>query len=517
MNATRIFLGLLCLLVMACHPNDHSHEGQTGHAEHNETAVDHGHDHNDDHPARSLTLYSDQHELFMEYPLPLVNQEITLLAHLTRLQGWQAVMEGEAVFEFTHQDGQSLTVRTATPARAGIYLPSVILPKAGNWVLLLRIAGDQLRIHDFEVYHSAHDLPQEADEPGGEISFLKEQQWTIPFMSERVTVQPFYQALPLFGRVKPVSGQRVLIKAPVSGYLSMVSSPAPGEKVTRDQALAVMVPSPQNHAEPDSLKADLVKAQAEESLAQSERDRMAMLVSKEILPAFRLNEAESTLKAKQASVHAARQRVGQLQNTKQREATTPLVLKAPFAGTIVRREAAAGSYVTQGEVLLELLSTQIVWLEAMVPESQTGKLTHISGLTLNGQIIPLGEKARLVQIGSSLDPETRTLPLLFEVPNPNGALIPGTTLALELLLGEPEPLLAIPEKALVFDGGVRVAYVQTGGESFQRRVIQTGVSSAGKVTLLAGIGEGERLVTEGGYLIRLSSLSNSEAGHGHAH
>ena len=75
----------------------------------------------------------------------------------------------------------------------------------------------------------------------------------------------------------------------------------------------------------------------------------------------------------------------------------------------------------------------------------------------------------------------------------------------------------ISESALVDDGGRPIVFVQTGGESFERRPVTLGERQGGRVQVTAGVALGERVVTRGAYLVRLASMSTQVPAHGHAH
>ena len=78
--------------------------------------------------------------------------------------------------------------------------------------------------------------------------------------------------------------------------------------------------------------------------------------------------------------------------------------------------------------------------------------------------------------------------------------------------------VAIPNKAIQNEDGVPVAYVQVGGETFERRVRRLGPTD-GEYTIVAeGVEEHEHVVTVGAYQVYLGSLSTSDiATEGHAH
>jgi cobalt-zinc-cadmium efflux system membrane fusion protein len=60
-----------------------------------------------------------------------------------------------------------------------------------------------------------------------------------------------------------------------------------------------------------------------------------------------------------------------------------------------------------------------------------------------------------------------------------------------------------------------VVYVQTGGESFERRIVRTGSRDGERVAILDGIEAGQRVVGKGAYLIRLSTSMSAAVGHAH--
>ena len=77
--------------------------------------------------------------------------------------------------------------------------------------------------------------------------------------------------------------------------------------------------------------------------------------------------------------------------------------------------------------------------------------------------------------------------------------------------------LAIPETALIEEQGVFYVYVQTAGESFQKREVKTGASDGKSIQILSGITAGERVVDKGAYQIKLATMSGTMPAHGHEH
>ena len=127
------------------------------------------------------------------------------------------------------------------------------------------------------------------------------------------------------------------------------------------------------------------------------------------------------------------------------------------------------------------------------------------------------ETTELIAVGSVLDPSTRTVPAVFAVDNPGGILKIGQYARASVPVGGTVTGVAIPNEAIVDDNGTPVAYVQTGGETFDRRVLTLGESDGAVTQVIQGILPGEMVVTTGAYQVRLASMSGNEFAGGHAH
>jgi multidrug efflux pump subunit AcrA (membrane-fusion protein) len=128
--------------------------------------------------------------------------------------------------------------------------------------------------------------------------------------------------------------------------------------------------------------------------------------------------------------------------------------------------------------------------------------------------IPL---SRVISVGRIVDPESRTVSVIFEMANPGGRLAVGQSVFIRLFMGSQPSGLAVPESAIVDDAGRPVVFVQTAGESFLRRLVRLGTRDSGYVGILEGVIRGDRVVTAGAYQIRLAALSPQVPAHGHVH
>ena len=234
-------------------------------------------------------------------------------------------------------------------------------------------------------------------------------------------------------------------------------------------------------------------------------------------PARRLEEARTAAAAAGARLVAARSRLRTKGATLRGAAVVTAEsyhLAAPIAGTLVEARAVPGAHVAAGTPLFRVVDLRRVWVEGRVPEAEANRVATARAATIE---VP-GASARggLVAVGAVLDPATRTAPAVFEATNPAGALRIGMTARITAVTGTVRGPV-VPTSAIVDDNGRPVAYVQTGGEGFERRELTLGPKAGERVLVEAGLKAGERVVIRGGYEIRLATLSDAVPAHGHAH
>jgi cobalt-zinc-cadmium efflux system membrane fusion protein len=194
------------------------------------------------------------------------------------------------------------------------------------------------------------------------------------------------------------------------------------------------------------------------------------------------------------------------------------VLTSPISGQVISVSVQQGQAAASGQVLVQIVDPSRKEIEAHVAESLVGRLTAVSGVVVQspggGAIAP---RVSLEAVGVALAPQTRTLPVIFQVEEPAPSLPIGLATSGRVLLGTPQNGLAVPRSAIVDDAGLSVVYVLSNGEAFLRRVIRTGVEEAGYVEVLDGLKPGDRVVTRGAYLVRLAEAGPAAAGEGHVH
>jgi len=124
-----------------------------------------------------------------------------------------------------------------------------------------------------------------------------------------------------------------------------------------------------------------------------------------------------------------------------------------------------------------------------------------------------GEKfrGRLTTIFDVLDETTRTVKARIEVENPSGKLKPQMFATVTLQSGELANLLVVPEAAVQTEGDQRFVFVPEDDSSFVKRAVRVGHDLDSLIVILEGLAAGEKVVTEGAFVLR-SELAKASFG-----
>jgi len=471
------------------------------------------------------TVGTARGELYLEYPPLVLNRKERFAIHLTRLSDFRAVKDARC--EITLDAGGETQRCPCDPStHPGIFGADVEPKSPGEKRLRIIVYGKDLN-ETFDAGHvriaadaaSAEKPPESKEET---IAFSKEQQWALDFATELAAGRELRENLRVAAETLPRAGGEVVVIAPVAGRLVVEKALAAGTRVEQGAELASVLP-PIN-AVSDLTSLQLAETEANVALEQAQRDRARAerLLAAGAVPARRAEEARTVEATARARLEAAQTRLAQYDATRSaggaEVGAKRFSVRAPISGILTASNAVAGALVEPGTVLFRIVDIDTLFVSGMVPESDLSKLRQLSGSEIempeSGQVRPA---KRLVAIGRLVDQETRTVPVTYEIDNHDHLLAMNQTLFLRLLLTPAGRMPAVPESAVIDDAGRPVVFVQKGGETFQRRPVKLGVRNSGLVQVREGVSPGDRVVTRGAYLIRLSTMSSAVPAHGHIH
>ncbi|MDE0628529.1 MAG: efflux RND transporter periplasmic adaptor subunit [Bryobacterales bacterium] len=477
----------------------------------------------------AMTLWSDRTELFVEFP-PLRPGETSRFAvHLTDLKSFEPLREGTVEVRLDYSGDVSQQFVAGSPSRPGIFGVDVVPSRRGN-----PLATVSVRSPGIEDSHSLGPTPvgEGPSSPGGSsaegghagsISFLKEQQWTLDFATEVVRPVPIRDSLLVPATVEVRSGGRLAVTAPVAGrLLPSRRLPVLGEFVEDEQELGAIVPLWDGPRDPVAVRLAVDQSRLALEAARRERQRVERLLEVGAVPQRRVHDALAREALLSTQFDAANMRMERYEVSRRdahdQGADTAFTVRSHLSGVVTSVLVKDGAHVREGEVLLEVAATDTVHVSGAIPESRSEALRELAGAEIqmpgSGDLIPVRQ---LVTAGRLVNPATKTLKATYLVDNRDGRLAIGQSALLRLYTSAPVEAPGIPVDAVVSDGGQSLAYVQTGGESFEERRIQLGSRTGQRVQVTAGLNEGERIVTRGAYLVRLASMSTEVPAHGHVH
>ena len=192
----------------------------------------------------------------------------------------------------------------------------------------------------------------------------------------------------------------------------------------------------------------------------------------------------------------------------EKSGTVPIAIEwsAPRDGIVLERGAIEGMRAQPGDVLFRVADTSVVWALVDVAERDLGALSVGQPVTVRARSYPGREFAGKVSvIYPQLNRETRTARIRTELSNPDFALLPDMFVDAEIDTGNPQPVLAIPESAVLDTGHRQAVFVDKGQGRFEPRDVKLGHRGGGYAEVREGLSEGEPVVVSANFLIDAES------------
>ena len=183
-----------------------------------------------------------------------------------------------------------------------------------------------------------------------------------------------------------------------------------------------------------------------------------------------------------------------------------LLITSPANAVVVEKLIVQGARFAPGETILRLADLSQVWLVANVPASIAGSVAagqraSFQSPTLPGQTF----EGQVTFVQPVIDPQTRTLAVRVELPNPTGVLRPGLFGDVTLTRATSAAVLTVPRSAVLDSGTRQLVLVQVAEGRFEPRPVVLGERSGAVVEIREGLREGERVVVSANFLIDAES------------
>ncbi len=476
-------------------------------------AEEQAHDHGPEPLA--YTMYSEKSEIFVEFKPLVVGSTSKFAAHFTVLgEKFLALTEGTVTVSLI-VNGNGIKQSATAPTVPGIYRLALTPKTAGTGKLIFDIVTksftDQIVINDVKVYadEKAMLADQSEENANNDITYLKEQAWKVEFANAPVTKQSFNNIIKTNGQILSAPGDEMMVVAKSSGIVLFSGNKTIiGSEVNAGTNLFTVTGA--DIAE-GNIDAKYRASKANFEKAKLDYDRATELLKDKIVSQKDYQQTKLDFENAQTTFNALAKNYS----------TKGQAVLANISGFVKNIFVTEGQFVEAGTPLATISKNKKLILQANVSQKYFNNLSTITSANfkttesetvysttqLNGKIISFGKSA------SAHSP---FIPVTFEIDNTRN-LIPGSVAEVYLKSIPIPGALVIPVTSLVEEQGNFFVYVQTEGESFQKREVAIGASDGIMVQLLSGVAEGERVVTKGAYQIKLSTASGTLPAHGHEH
>lgn len=181
---------------------------------------------------------------------------------------------------------------------------------------------------------------------------------------------------------------------------------------------------------------------------------------------------------------------------------------SPATGDIIEKNLIEGQRVAAGDELFRIADHARVWVIAEVAEADIAEIELGMRATVTLRAFPTQPHEGVVAFiyPEMMKPETRTVPVRIELPNPDGEMKPGMYADVVFHAGEGEaPVTAVPDSAIIDSGSRQVVLVAKGDGRFEPRAVKLGRRGEGYTEIKEGLKVGEEVVISANFLIDAES------------
>ncbi len=363
--------------------------------------------------------------------------------------------------------------------------------------------------------HKDGDAPAAHDKHGveGGVSLTEEEARKEGIKTQIVEFRSLATSIQLTASIVANRDRLAHIAPRVSGKLVRVHANL-GDRVKAGQVLAHV-----DSIEIGSANSEYLQAKSTADLAQANRARAERLNAEQIISQKDYLVARSEVERAAAALRAARDRLRVLGvglPVPGGPASSVYPLTAPFAGTVIVKDAVLGELVQPDKPVFSIADLSTVWIEANLFEKDLARVHP--GAKASVAIAAYADQrfsGTLTYISDTVEAESRTVKARIEVPNSQARLKPGMFATAYLDTAATQDAIAVPHDAVVLLDGKASVFVEENGH-YVPRAVMPGAGSATELPVLEGLSPGDNVVVAGVYAVK-ARLLKSQIGEGHSH
>ncbi|MEY2677645.1 MAG: hypothetical protein RLZ00_337 [Pseudomonadota bacterium] len=305
------------------------------------------------------------------------------------------------------------------------------------------------------------------------------------------------------------------IGASVTGRVTQIQAHL-GNVVDKGETLAQI-----NSSELSGSQLAYLKARSEKELHRRNMERAKTLFDADVISAAELQRRENEYEIAAAETRAAQDQLrvlGVSAKSIERLAATGTIdsvssVVATIKGVVVERKIAIGQVVQPSDVLFAVADLSRVWAVAQVPEQQVSQVKVGQSVSIEVPALD-NEKlvGKLIYVGQTVNPDTRTVLVRTELDNTNGRLKPSM-LASMLIESTPTKRVVVPVAAVVRQDDTDFVFVEQSDNRFKLTPVKLAAEQNGQRVVLEGLKTGMRVISDGAFHVNNHrNLAEMESG-----
>ncbi|MDP3639520.1 MAG: efflux RND transporter periplasmic adaptor subunit [Azonexus sp.] len=316
-----------------------------------------------------------------------------------------------------------------------------------------------------------------------------------------VSSQPVAETLRVPGSIDFDKQHFARIGATITGRVTEIDAVL-GQSVKKGDVLARL-----NSSELSTQQLAYLRARAELELNRRNAERAKALFEADVIALAELQRRQSEHQISVAETRAAADQLQLLGVTpaaierlgRDGAVNSLMSVVSTLSGVVVERKLAQGQVVQPADSLFVVADLSSLWAVAQVPEQQISRVKE--GQSVIIEVPALGDEklwGKLVFVGQTVDPATRTVLVRTALDNRDGRLKPAMLASL-LIEAKPADRLVIPAAAVVRENDTDHVFVAEASGAFRLVKVKLGVEQGGQRVVLNGLKGDERIVVEGAF------------------
>ena len=323
----------------------------------------------------------------------------------------------------------------------------------------------------------------------------KETQFLFEVITQGIGNGEFTESQKLFGTVMPSQNGQALVQTPQTGKIVSLNARV-GQRVNKGQTLAVVEQNIDASTQV-SFQAERNNLEAELQAAEKEYNRLKVI--EDIAAKKDVSEAEARYQKAQQNLKVFKNVAAGGSGSSKR-----IALKSPISGTIGNFNFSLGSTVNVGETIFTVINLSKVYIEVQVYDKDVTLVNGAKKFTAEcSNDSHKTAQLRLIAPALTVNATNQSQRVLFELDNPTGDFKIGEFVNIQVFAGQSVRGITIPSSAISEINGKPVVFIKDSPEGFSIAYISTGNDNGEFTIIKKGIEEGERVVTNGTYQLKM--------------